>query len=227
MKPTTLFVPLLAAGLIGTLPARADASSNCRSIWNKATGKIGKIADPVAKLVCAGMVVETPAAAVACLELVEKTRKEVDKIVKLWNEDGDSWNIGPRPLPHDRYQTGAVSTERQFVGQPVLGDTYTLTIQRTGGKAKKDLVVKVCMVDENGYDVKYKSFKLRKDGPTKKTITFRGVAGTYPLIHLNNQRWGTNAHKYTIKGKESGEAPNVSKAREILEASHTVSGKRR
>ncbi|RMG94725.1 MAG: hypothetical protein D6705_15445 [Deltaproteobacteria bacterium] len=209
------------------LPATASAGSNCKSIWNKATGKIEKVAGPVAKLVCAGIAVETPATARQCLDLVEKTSKEVDKIVKSWNEDGDSWNIGPRPLPHDRYQTGAVSTERQFVGQPVLGDTYSLTIERTGGKAKKGLVVKVCMVDENGYDVKYKSFTLSKDGPRKKTVTFRGVAGTYPLIHLNNQRWGTNAHKYTIKGGESGEAPNVAKAREILAATRSVTTKTR
>ncbi len=214
MTPRILMVPALAASM-ALLPTQADAASNCRSVWNKATGKIQRFSKPLAKLVCKGMNISNPATAQVCLNQVQKYAKKADEMVKAWNEDGDSWNIGPRPLPHNRYQTGAVSTERQFVGQPVLGNSYTLTIERTGGKAKKNLTVKVCMVDENGTDVEFRTFTLSKNGPKKKTLNFTGVAGTFPLVHLNNQRWGTNAHKYTIKGTPAGKAPNVKKAERL------------
>ena len=37
-----------------------------------------------------------------------------------------------------------------------------------------------------------------------------------PLIHLNNQKWGANGHKYTIRGEGSGEADAVSKAKATM-----------
>ncbi len=216
MHPRSLSVVLpMIAAIPLLLPAQADAASNCRSVWNKSNSKIQRFAKPLAKLVCKGIAVKTPASAQKCLDQVAQLASKADAMVKAWNEDGDSWNIGPRPLPHKRVQTGAVSTERQFVGQPVLNDNYTLTIERTGGKAKKDLVVKVCMVDDKGTDVKYKEIRLSKNGKKKHTFTFSGVAGTFPLIHLNNQRWGTNAHKYTIKGVPRGVPPKLAAARKL------------
>ncbi|MCB9569811.1 MAG: hypothetical protein H6710_21770 [Myxococcales bacterium] len=212
---------ITAAALVAlfAVPSAAQAGTSCKSTWVKATSKVSTFFTPVAKLVCAKLNTDDEAAAQKCLDDVEKFAAKAQEIKEEWNrgEDG-SWKIGPRALPNNRPQTGAVSTERQFVGQPVLAGTYELALERTGGKAKHDLIVDVCFVDANGDDVHHERVRLSKDGLKAFKKSFTGVEGTFPLIHLNNEKWGTNAHQYTIKGTPSGEPAAVVQARKTLSA---------
>lgn len=202
-------------------PSISHAGTSCKSTWVKANSKLKTFFVPVGKLVCNQLNTEDKDAAEKCIADLEKFAKKAEEMKAEWNkgEDG-SWKIGPRALPNNRTQTGAVATERQFAGAPVLGGEYELSLERTGGKAKKDLIVKVCFVDENGDDVAYQEVRLSKDGRKKFNKTFTGVEGTFPLIHLNNQKWGTNAHKYTIRGESHGEPAAVVQARKTLKAAN-------
>jgi|GEM_PF-2032557 len=207
------------AALFAAVPTRAHAGTSCKSTWVKATGKISKFYVPVGKFVCKQMNTEDEAKAQKCIDDLEKFAKTAKEIKDTWNDGEDgSWKIGPRALPLNRPQTGAVSTERQFVGTPVVNSEFTLELTRTGGKAKKNLTAKICFVDEDGNDVAYEQVVLSKSGKKSFKKTFKGVEGTIPLIHLNNQRCGTNAHKYTIKSSAKGEAKAVQQARKTLKA---------
>lgn len=215
------------AALITIIPTAAHAGTSCKSTWVKSSSKISKFYVPVGKFVCKKVNTKDEAAAQKCIDDLEKFAKTNKEIKDTWNEGEDGgWKIGPRSLPADRVQTGAVSTERQFVGTPVVNSKYTIDLKRTGGKAKKNLVAKICFVDENGNDVKYKQVTLSKDGTSNFKQTFTGVEGTIPLIHLNNQRWGANAHKYTIKTSGSGEPTAVKQARDTLKKKGKTSKKK-
>lgn len=210
---------IVAAAALTTLvavPATSHAGSSCQSTWSKVTGKVETFFVPVAKLVCKQLNTEDEAAANKCLADVEEWAAKAGEIHAEWNRGESSWTIGPRALPNGSVQTGAVSTERQFVGEPVLNSSFTLDLERTGGKAKNDLIVKVCFVDASGNDVHYETVRLHKDGRTSYRKTFTGMEGTFPLIHLNNEKWGTNAHQYTLKSSASGEASAVAQARETV-----------
>ncbi|MCA9720309.1 MAG: hypothetical protein H6713_36170 [Myxococcales bacterium] len=215
MLKKTIFAISLSA--IFAVPSVSHAGTSCKSTWVKANSKLKTFFVPVARLVCNKLNTEDEEAAKKCIEDVEKFADKAEEMKEEWNkgEDG-SWKIGPRALPNNSPQTGAVSTERQFVGLPVLNAEYELSLERTGGKAKHDLIVKICFVDANGDDVHYEQVRLNKDGKTKFQKSFKGKEGTYPLIHLNNEKWGTNAHQYVIKGSGSGEASAVVQARETL-----------
>ncbi len=201
------------------VPSISHAGTSCKSTWVKANSKLKTFFVPVGKLVCNKLNTEDKDAAEKCIADLEKFAEKAEEIKSEWNkgEDG-SWKIGPRALPNNRTQTGAVATERQFAGLPVLNGEYELALTRTGGKAKRDLIVKVCFVDENGDDVAYEEVRLNKNGRKSFKKTFTGVEGTFPLIHLNNQKWGTNAHKYTIRGEASGEPAAVVQARKTLKS---------
>ncbi len=210
---------ITAAALTALLavPSAAQAATSCKSTWVQATGKLSTFFVPVGKLVCNAVNTDNEQGARKCMEDVEKFAAKAQEIKDAWNQgENGSWKIGPRPLPNNRPQTGAVATERQFVGAPVLNSEYELSLDRTGGKAKKDLIVKICFVDANGDDVHYEQVRLSKDGRKSFKKTFKNVEGTFPLIHLNNEKWGTNAHQYTIKGTGRGEASAVAKARQTL-----------
>ena len=210
---------ILATALtaIFAVPSISHAGTSCKSTWVKANSKIKTFLVPVGKLVCDRLNTEDKDAAKQCLDDVKAYAKKAEQIRDEWNRgENGSWKIGPRALPNNRPQTGAVATERQFVGLPVLNSEYELSIDRTGGKAKKDMIVKICFVDANGDDVAYESVRLSKNGRRSYKKTFRGVEGTFPLIHLNNQKWGLNAHKYTIRGSASGEPAAVKQARQTL-----------
>ncbi|MCR9165350.1 MAG: hypothetical protein ACE37F_24090 [Nannocystaceae bacterium] len=214
------------AALFAAVPMTAHAGTSCKSTWVKSTSKIAKFYVPVGKFVCKQANTEDEAAAKKCIEDLEKFAKTAKEIKDTWNEGEDgSWKIGPRALPLNRPQTGAVSTERQFVGTPVVNEEFTLELERTGGKAKKNLTAKICFVDENGDDVAQETVVLSKDGRKSFKKTFKGVEGTVPLIHLNNQRWGANAHKYKIKSSGKGEAANVQQARQTMKAASKSKGK--
>lgn len=216
MNKSLLLGGVVVATTALAYPSSAHAGSNCKSTWAKATAKVKKFFIPVGKLVCKELKTDNEEDAKKCIEDLEKFAKDAEEMEKLWNDgDNGTTKIGARGLAHDATETGNVKTERQFIVQPVLGDKYAVTITRTGGKAKKDLIVKVCLVDENGNDSQYKSVKLNKK-TTKKTVTFYNAAGTMPLIHLNNQAWGLNGHKYTIRGTETGEADNVAQAKKTM-----------
>ena len=211
---------LIASSLAATflaVPSIAHAGTSCKSTWVKASSKVSKFYVPVGKFVCKQMNTEDEQAAQKCIDDLEKFAKTADEIKDTWNEGEDgSWKIGPRALPLNRPQTGAVSTERQFVGTPVVNEEFTLELERTGGKAKKNLTVKICFVDETGNDVAQETVVLSKDGKKTFKKTFKGVEGTIPLIHLNNQNWGANAHQYRIKSSGKGEAAAVQQARQTL-----------
>ncbi|MEM6995990.1 MAG: hypothetical protein AAF721_36115 [Myxococcota bacterium] len=221
-----MLLSVAVASAVLALPSVSHAGTSCKSTWTKASAKVAKFFAPASKLVCKKLNTKDKAAADKCIADVQKYAAEADKIKKEWNkgEDG-SWKIGPRALPTNRVQTGKVSTERQFVGQPILNDKYTVKIDRTGGKAKKDLIVKVCLVDEKGNDVHYKSVRLNKKSKSK-TFSFEAAAGTMALIHLNNQKWGANAHQYTIKASASGEPKAVSQAKKTAKGSGKNKAKR-
>jgi len=219
MLSRILIASSLAAAAFLAVPSVAHAGTSCQSTWVKASSKVSKFYVPVGKFVCKQMNTEDEAAAQKCIDDLEKFAKTADEIKDTWNEGEDgSWKIGPRALPLNRPQTGAVSTERQFVGTPVVNEEFTLELDRTGGKAKKNLTVKICFVDETGNDVAQETVVLSKDGKKSFKKTFKGVEGTIPLIHLNNERWGTNAHQYRIKSSGTGEAAAVQQARQTLKS---------
>ena len=216
MSKKLLLGTVVAAATVFAIPSTSHAGSNCKSGWNKVTSKAKKFFKPVSKFVCKELNTDNEAQAEKCLQDVEKFAEDVDKMKKLWNDgDNGQTKIGSRGLAHGTTETGNVKTERQFVGQPVVNDTYKLTIKRTGGKAKNDMTIKLCMVDENGNDARYKSVKVNKK-KTKQTITIDNAAGLIPLIYLNNQKWGANGHKYTIRGEVSGEADAVAQAKATM-----------
>ncbi len=221
-----IFVSALTATF--AVPAISHAGTSCKSTWVKATSKVETFFVPVGKLVCKGLNTEDEAAAEKCIADLDKFAAKAAEMEAEWNrgEDG-SWKIGPRALPHNSPQTGKVSTERQFVGQPVINSTYELTVERTGGKAKKDLIIDVCMVDANGNDVAHRQHRLRAGGDTKEVFRFDGVEGTFPLIHLNNEKWGTNAHQYKIQGAGMGVPAKVKLARQTLRAAKKISTTKR
>ena len=219
-----LIVVVAAASALVALPATSHAGSSCQSTWVKATGKLQTFFVPVAKLVCKQLNTEDLAAANRCIEDVVAFADKAEQIHAEWNAGESSWTIGPRALPNNRTQTGAVSTERQFVGEPVIHGSYEIDLRRTDGKAKNDLIVKICFVDENGNDVHYQQVRLNKNGPTSFKKTFTGMEGTFPLIHLNNEKWGTNAHQYTLRAEASGEPANLVKARQTASASKAKIG---
>lgn len=191
-------------------------ATSCKSTWVKASGKLRTFFVPVAKLVCDKINTEDEASAKQCLEDVEKWAAKADEIKKEWNKDEGQWKIGPRALPNNRVQTGSLVGERQFVGAPVLNAEYEISIDRTGGRAKKDMIVKICFVAEDGHDVSYEEIRLNKNGQTKFNKTYTGVEGTYPLIRFKNERFGVKVHKYTIRGAGRGEPSAVAKARKTI-----------
>jgi len=214
----------LAAAFLA-VPSVAHAGTSCQSTWVKASKKVSKFYVPVGKFVCNQLNTEDPQAAQTCIDQLESFASTAQEIKSTWNQGEDgSWKIGPRALPLNRPQTGAVATERQFVGTPVVNEEFTLELTRTGGKAKKNLTVEICFVDPSGNDVAHETVVLSKKGRKTFTKTFRAVEGTIPLIHLNNQRWGANAHKYRIKSSASGEAAAVQQARQTV-SSHSGNGK--
>lgn len=221
MSTHSLAAAAAALLIAATAASTAHAGSACQSTWVKATNKLETFFVPVAKLVCKQLNTDDEAAANKCLEDVQQWADKAGEIHGEWNRGESSWTIGPRALPNGSPQTGAVSTERQFVGEPVLNAAYTLDLQRTDGKAKKDLIVKICFVDQYGNDVHYEQVRLNKDGRTSFNKTYTGLEGTYPLIHLNNEKWGTNAHQYVLRGSGSGEAAAVAQARRTVEAAKT------
>lgn len=207
-------------------PSEANAGTACRSTWVKSTSVLKKFYGPVSKLVCKKMNTDNPAAAQKCIDQAKKAAKDAVRIKKEWNkgEDG-SWKIGPRALPMNSPQQGAVSTERQFVGQPAINDTYSISLERTGGKAKKDLIVKICFVDQAGNDVAVDTFRLSKKGKKKWSKTYKNVEGSFPVLHLNNQRWGANAHKYKLTTRAQGEPSALQNARKTVAANKSKKGK--
>lgn len=205
-----------AAASFVALPATSHAGSACQSTWSKATGKLQTFFVPVAKLVCKQLNVDNVDAANQCIEDVQAFAAQAEKIHAEWNKGESSWTIGPRALPNERVQTGKVSTERQFVGEPIINGSYEIDLRRTDGKAKNDLIVKICFVDQNGHDVKYEQVRLNKNGRTSFKKTFTGVEGTFPLIHLNNEKWGLNAHEYRLRAEASGEPAALIQARRTI-----------
>lgn len=217
-----MIVAAAAMSALVAFPATSQAGSSCQSTWVKASGKVQTFFSPVAKLVCQQLNTDDAEAAQKCIDDVEAFAAKADQIHEEWNRGESNWTIGPRALPNNRTQTGAVSTERQFVGEPVITGSYEIDLKRTDGKAKKDLIVKICFVDHNGNDVHYEQVRLSKDGRTSFKKTFTGVEGSFPLIHLNNEKWGTNAHKYTLRAEASGEPAALVNARKTVSATPTV-----
>lgn len=225
MNKTIIFTTLVAATAMLAVPSVSHAGSNCSSGWNKLTTKTKRLFVPVGKVVCNALNTEDLQAAQQCIDDVERYAAQIEAMEVLYNGSGSSTTtIGTRGLAHDRTETGNVKTERQFAGEPIVARRYSLTINRTGGKAKKNLTVKVCLVDSSGDDAQYRSVTLNKS-QTSKTINFDNAAGLMPLIHLNNQKWGANGHKYTIRGTTSGVAPNLRQARQTVAKSKRVKKK--
>jgi len=219
---------IIAAATLTALvayPATSEAASACRSTWVKASAKVDTFFAPVAKLVCKQLNTDDAEAAQECIDNVEKYAEKAKEIHAEWNRGESSWTIGPRALPDNTTQTGAVSTERQFIGEPVITGSYELDLKRTDGKAKNDLIVKICFVDHNGNDIHYEQVRLNRDGRTEFKKTFTGVEGTVPLIHLNNEKWGTNAHQYTLRAETRGEPSALVNARKTLAATPKLGGK--
>lgn len=208
---------LSATMLAGATEASARSSSACRSTWVKSTSVVRRFFTPVSKVVCNKLNPNDEEQAKTCIDDANAFADDVARMEREWNRgEHGSWKIGPRALPLNSQQAGTVSTERQFVASPVVNRRYTIELERTGGNAKKDLQVKICFVDPNGSDVRVENVNLSRDGKKAYKQTFSSVEGTFPLIHLNNQRWGANGHKYTIKVKASGEPTKVTRARKTL-----------
>jgi hypothetical protein len=213
-----MIVAVAALSALVAVPATAGAASSCRSTWVKASGKLETFFVPVAKLVCQRLNTDDTVAAQKCIADVVAYAAKAQEIHAEWNRGESSWTIGPRALPNSRTQTGAVSTERQFVGEPVITGSYALDLVRTDGAAKNDLIVKVCFVDALGNDVHYEEVRLNKSGRTSYRKTFTGMEGTFPLLHLNNEKWGLNAHQYTLRAEATGEPAALVNARRTVAA---------
>ena len=209
---------VVAAAAVFAIPNVSQAGTQCKSNWVKASAQVNQFFLPAGRLACTHLNTDNEAQAKKCIEDLEKFAGDAAKIKEQWNKGATgSWKIGPRGLPHNRTQAGKVATERQFVGQPVTSEDYSITIKRTGGKAKNDMIIKVCMIDEDGNDAKggFKQARLSKKGKKTATFTFKGVPGTMALVHLNNQKWGTNAHQYTIETKSKGDSAAVATAKKV------------
>ncbi len=229
LKKIALITALATSAVILAPAAEADAA--CKSNWMKLTDNFRKLSPIVAKGVCKLMnkpgedasedeINEAKEAANKCIEDYEEAKAEIEKIVKVYNEDAGSGKIGPRGLGTNHWYTGKLQAERTFIGMPVMSDEYTVHFKADGGKNKGTYTVEICFVDPNdGGSVTEPITRTFKNNKGEYKKTFKGVYGARPMVYLKTSRpSATKAHRYKLHGREGGEPAAVAVAHEIAEA---------
>lgn len=151
-------------------------------------------------------------AANKCIADYERAQEELAKISKLYNEDAGGGTIGPRGLGNDRWYEGKLLAERTFIGETILSNEYTVEFKGDGGKNKNPYTVEFCFIDPvNGGAVIEPVSRTFKTNNGEFKRTFKGVAGSRPMVYLENSKVSaTNAHRYKLHGKQGGEPPTSS-----------------
>jgi len=218
-------VTLLASGAVVLAPSQ-QAEASCKSNWMKLSDAFKKFSPIVAKGICKAFNEDDKDAASKCIADYEKAQAELAKISKLYNEDADGGTIGPRGLGNDRWYEGKLLAERTFIGETILSDEYTVEFKGDGGKSKAPYTVEFCFIDpvKGGAVIEpvSKTFKTN-DGKFKRT--FKGVAGSRPMVYLKSSKpVGTNANRYKLHGKQGGEPSYVTLARKVVESTRRTPG---
>ncbi|MFO7563859.1 MAG: hypothetical protein R6X02_14530 [Enhygromyxa sp.] len=210
-------ITALATSAVVLAPAQ-QAEASCKSNWMKLSDSFRKLSPIIAKGVCTVINKDDKDAANKCIADYEQAKEEVEKIVKVYNQDAGEGKIGPRGLGTDRWYTGKLQAERTFIGLPVLSDEYTVEFKGDGGKDNNSYTVEICFVDPddggNVIEPVRKTF-TNNHGSYKKT--FKGVYGARPMVYLKNSKISaTKAHRYKLFGSEGGEPKIVADARALL-----------
>lgn len=205
-----------AAALTLGAAAPASAANPCTSEWIKFKSFFDANGPKIAKGICQIFNKDDAAAAQKCVDDYERAKAQVDAtIVKYNGMAGDSqWKVGPRGLGEGQWATGTLLAQRTFAGPPVMSDSYRLTVERTGGKAKNTMRGTVCFLDKDGQAVGAPQpfdFSVSRSS-ARFERNFTGVAGLTPVILLQKPA-GFNGHQYRIRGQSGGEPAIVSAAR--------------
>ncbi|MEM8887616.1 MAG: hypothetical protein AAGD28_06485 [Bacteroidota bacterium] len=122
--------------------------------------------------------------------------------VSSWNNYArNRWaTIGPRHLAlNNRQATGTIlgQTNRTFVTVPARGNSVTITLRKTDGRAKTG--VTICTQTKNGTRRTVHSYTFNNGNYTKtKTFTINNAKGKVISINMRNYSVG-NKFKYTVK----------------------------
>lgn len=205
----------LSISAVAVALAPASASANpCRSEWVKFKSFFDQNGAKIARGVCQLLNKDDAAAAQKCVDDFEAARQKIDAKLAEYNAKADDsqWKIGPRGLGEATWATGTLLGERTFSGAPILSDSYRLELQRTGGKATKQMRGTVCFLDSDGnLALPAATFAIDAGKPTYDN-TFSGVAGLTPVILLEKPL-GLNGHQYRIRGTRGVEPEVVRQAR--------------
>ena len=218
MLRKALTVSILTITSMLTIPsaARAGGAGDCQSEWLKFKSFFDQNGPKIVKGICLAFNKNDAAAAERCVQDYERAKAQVDAtIVKSNGMAGDSsWKVGPRGLGEGQWATGTLLAQRTFAGPPVMSDSYRLTVERTGGKAKNTMRGTVCFLDKDGQAVGAPQpfdFSVSRSS-ARFERNFTGVAGLTPVILLQKPA-GFNGHQYRIRGQSGGEPAIVSAAR--------------
>ncbi len=215
---TNILSTLLAttAAFAVMLPATASANP-CQSTWTKFKNFFDQNGAKLAHGICFLANKQDPAAAKKCTDTFDQAKQKIDAKLAEYNAKADDgqWKIGPRGLGEAQWATGTLLAERTFAGAPILSDSYTLELQRTGGKANNDLKATVCFLDGNGQmKLPAATFTINSSRPNFSN-TYQNVAGLTPVILLQKPA-GVNGHQYQIRGTRGSEPQVVREARVVV-----------
>ncbi len=174
--------------------SNSTGSSACRGfgslivpIWKKiykTSHEIGKQALPMAPL------------PEQVQEFIIEASEEAHDFV--FHKNRQSWaTIGPRALEANDAEAGTLVKDRLFVTAPLLYDELTVTIKKTGGKARTD--VTICTTDaETGNKSHVVNHRFAQGkGLDTWTYKVRKTYGKSVSVYLR-KRVGTNTFKYRI-----------------------------
>ena len=147
-------------------------------------------------------VLESPQAAIECLETTNKIKEAVERINKKYQNlvgKTSPGTIGPRLLRLNTWEKGSIPSTfgRVFTtAVPMSKDIVSITIEELGGKGKVGIAV--CAIDENGRDDKLTEFVLNENAKEKEnksqriTRTLKGVKGKWIVVHLDGKSVANN-----------------------------------
>ena len=149
------------------------------------------------------------------IDVLKKYNKVIDNIpyAKQAKLIADNWNtiagnssakVGPRKIFLDNSKvTGIVmgQTQRTFVSPPSPHNKLTITVDKTGGRAKTDVFI--CVHSTKNGSQQRKEYRFQNSRSSKKkTFTINNVKGKSVSVIIKNKSVG-NTFKYNVRAKRS------------------------
>lgn len=216
MQPSKLFTVSSTAILLAMAVSTPAKANSCKSEWIKAKEIVNKNGPKVMQGICNFFNKNDPQKAEKCLADYEKAKAEIDKAITKVNQTaGDSgFKVGPRGLGEHDWKRGNLRAQRTFIGPAIMSDSYTLDMERTGGKAKSTINGKVCFLDKDGNQRKVRQFTVSRSS-AKANVKESGVAGLIPVVLLSTKFNPLKGHNYQVRGNSGGEPKIVKDARAV------------